>query len=60
VAISYTTSMGVALLGTGDTSPAAHRRIVASAIQVPLAKGKVPCSIFEKLHHLEPPYGIEP
>src|SRR5258708_31528085 len=31
-----------------EQAPAAHRRIVASATQVPLATGNVPCSIFEK------------
>src|SRR5260221_14556502 len=33
---------------TAKQAPAAHRRIVASATQVPLATGQVPCSIFEK------------
>jgi len=36
------------------------RRIAASATQVPLGPGQYPVLYSKKLHHLEPPYGIEP
>ncbi len=36
------------------------RRTAASATQVPLGPGQYPVLYSKKLHHLEPPYGIEP